>query len=522
MIVDGRTVPDGERIDVDVCIVGAGPAGLTVAGELAGTDLRVCVLESGGVVPEPETAELAAGTTAGDPYFSLQEARARAIGGSSHRWDTHLRLRPLDAVDFERRPGHPWSGWPLGAEALRPYYHRAHAVLGVDRPEYDPAAWDPRGTRRLPANDDVATTLFHYTDRFDFTAAGRGVEHVANVLLLHHATAVHLEQDGGRIASLGVGCLDGTRFTVHATAYVLAAGGIENARLLLAGSGGTSRGIGNGSDLVGRFFMEHLHVRSGVLVPAAALDLGFYDQHVEDGATIRGAVGPTAAALRREDLLNTTFLLVRSDRLRSSDTFRSLAVVRARSRAEEAEPWGPHLRALLAHPLRAASTLGRLAAHRPGPTVYQLAATAEQAPDPACRVVLGSREDRFGMRLPHLVWRVGEWERRSIRRAQELLAAAWQAAGVGRLEGRLGEERPRRLFRGHWHHLGTTRMDPDPTRGVVDEHSRVHGVANLYVTGSSVFPTGGYANPTLTIVALALRLADELEATLGTGMGPLW
>jgi choline dehydrogenase-like flavoprotein len=158
--------------------------------------------------------------------------------------------------------------------------------------------------------------------------------------------------------------------------------------------------------------------------------------------------------------------------------------------------------------------LGRFGLRIP-PSLLVIRTQAEQAPDPASRITLGGDRDRNGTPRPVLDWRLSDEDLRSIRRTEDLLEAELVRAGLGRIELKLGEENPPVVFEGNYHHMGTTRMHPDPGLGVVDSDGRVHGVRNLYITGASVFPTGGYINPTYTVVALALRLADHVRATLG-------
>lgn len=529
MIIDGRSIPDGETVEADLCVVGCGPAGSAIARSLSGTDLRVCVLESGGQIPDPDTADLANGANVGHPYFALKETRARAIGGSSHLWEEYLRVRPLDPIDLERRPGLPWSGWPLEPEDLAGYYAAAHELLNVGSNRYDPASWDGDESSPLPLSGSLATTtVFRYTNSYDLTARGFGLEQSANVMIVTMATANEVVEESGTITEIRATGLEGPRFSVRARAYVLAAGGIENPRLLLTGRTASSGGIGNEHDLVGRFFMEHLHVRSAVFRPSAAVsDFGFYLQHADDGgASVRGALVPAFDVLRHEGLLNSSFLLLPSSEVHASDAYRSLAVlgrrVQRRQTGADAGSTAAHLAGLARRPASTLRAAAKMTTRRTGPAVYQLAATAEQAPDPDSRVTLGATRDRFGVPRPVVDWRLGELERRSIRRAEESIDAELRFAGLGRLDHLLGNEQPRRILRGHWHHLGTTRMDDDPRRGVVDRHGRVHGVGNLYVAGGSIFPTGGYANPTLTIVALSLRLGEHLAGSLGPGMGAFW
>jgi choline dehydrogenase-like flavoprotein len=156
----------------------------------------------------------------------------------------------------------------------------------------------------------------------------------------------------------------------------------------------------------------------------------------------------------------------------------------------------------------------RLRRSDPARTVLAMRAQAEQAPNPDSRVTLGTRRDRFGLPIVQVDWRPTASDRASIRASQKAVDKALGAAGLGRVEFMLGDEHPPTLMEGNFHHLGATRMHTDPAKGVVDPDCRVHGVRNLYVAGSSVFPTYGCSNPTLTVVALALRLADHLKKQL--------
>ena len=535
MIIDGRSVPSGETVDADVCIVGAGPAGLTVARQLAGSDLRVCVLESGGIQREPEAQDLADGTNSGYPYFSLREARARVFGGSSDLWDEFLRGRPLDPVDFERRDAVPFSGWPISRSDLDPYYEQAQQLLGFGPFEYDAEPWErvnsqaslTRGMKR------VHSSVFQYSNAFDFTRHRRELDHAANVVVMLHTIGTELvpSEAGESVAFLAAATIRGPKFRVRSRRYVLAAGGIDNPRLLLLSRNQDSRGIGNRHDLVGRFFMEHLHVRSAVLLPDdddLMDNVGFYQEHDVDGVRVRGTIAVNEDVLRDEGLLNTTFLLFPSDMLRSSDLYRSMAVIKEswHKRSLPTESLLGHATNILRRLMPSARLVYGLARNRLPDTrrVLWLVATAEQAPNPDSRVLLGEGRDSLGMSKPVLDWRLSDIDRRSIRRAEEIIDEELRGLGRGRLTRLFGDERPARVLRGHWHHMGTTRMSRDPTTGVVDETCRVHSTDNVYVAGSSVFPTGGNANPTLTIVALSIRLAEHLESGLHgqSGLGPIW
>jgi choline dehydrogenase-like flavoprotein len=371
----------------------------------------------------------------------------------------------------------------------------------------------------LPANQ-VETTLFqHGTSGFE--GHYKELVRAPNVTLLLHATVVDLatDDDRCRVDRVEVRREDGSRCFVRARLVVLAAGGIENPRLLLLSRRVHRRGLGNDRDLVGRFFAERLSARTGYVVPATpalAQWNGFYAVHEAPGARLQGALRVTDAVQRQRQLLNCAFFLPTRSLSMTAEAVRSLATLVKAGRRQ------PLVEGLLGHARNVATgftDLGVLARDRLRPSddahsVLAVRVQAEQAPNPDSRVTLGSRRDRFGLPVAQVAWRPTDSDRASIRASQERLDAALRAAGLGRVEFMLGDERPPALLEGNFHHLGTTRMHADPNHGVVDADCRVHGVRNLYVASSSVFPTYGCSNPTLTVVALALRLADHLRKEL--------
>ena len=524
MLADAAHVPTGEVIETDLCIIGAGPAGITLARELAGHDIRVCVLESGDHDLKPEMLALTKGESIGRPYFPLFETRARAFGGSTRLWpeEDQFRIRPLDPIDFETREGIPHSGWPFSREHLDPFYDRAYDICAVSDPDFEIEKWETDRTPRLPlVNDDVYTTLFLFSDKTDVFPDYMGALRQANnVSLLLHANVVELVPDssGTSIGHVEVAGLWTSAFTVKARAFVLAAGGIENARLLLASRRHHEAGLGNENDLVGRYFMEHLRIQSGLLMPRST-DIvdraGLYSRHLVNGSKIVGVLVLSPDVLRRQGLLNSAVYLREATEVTTSETFRSMATIAdslRRQRRPDDGSLGSHLSTVARHPVQAARILAsRIGLDREQRRLIQLTIQSEQAPNPSSRVTLSDDLDPLGYPLARLSWQLTDLDYESVRRTQSAIDKAARNAGVGRMEQMLGTEEPPVAIRGHWHHMGTTRMHSDPRRGVVDPNCRVHTITNLYVAGSSVFPTGGYANPTVTIVALALRLADHLK-----------
>jgi choline dehydrogenase-like flavoprotein len=522
--LDARQIEPGAELDADVVIVGAGPAGITLARELAGTRSRVLVLESGGEVREPEATALAAGHSVGYPYHPLGRAKVRAFGGTSSHWETDTRngddgwlARPLDPIDFEAREGLPYSGWPFGFDDLEPYYRRAQARSGLGEYRYATSAFRTEAPPTIDA-PGLMTPVFQLGSR-NFTGHLPELEASANVTVVLHATVLEvvLAPDGSSVDRLRVAARRDAPFTVRGRAIVIAGGGIDTARLLLDSRSVRPAGVGNEHDLVGRFFMERLMARTGYVVASPALQragVTWYGHRVLDGQRVRGSLSLEPEVVRREGLPNATVFVIRRPRFFASEGSRSFVTLYRAFRRE------PRLGGLRGHArnvirdlpdlARTGLWVARRGRREEGDTLL-LAMQGEQRPNPASRVELDEELDELGTHRARLRWIVTDEDRAGVRRTQDLMDSALEAGGLGRMRRKLGAERPPALFVGGLHHMGTTRMHTEPRLGVVDADSRVHSVANLYVAGSSVFPTSGYANPTLTVVALAIRLADHLR-----------
>ncbi|MCE3553476.1 GMC family oxidoreductase [Pseudonocardia sp. RS11V-5] len=527
MLSDARELAGDQQVETDICIVGAGPAGISIAREMIGNGARVMLLESGGREPERHAQQLNRGQSVGYPIHRPHQSRVRAFGGTTRHWtrpgDETWAARPLDPIDFEVRPGIRHSGWPFDRAHLDPYYAHAQELCQLGPFDYDPDRWaDPERTPPLPLLPEaVETTLFQHGTA-DFGGYYEELVRAPNVTLLLHATVVELvtEVDPDCVDRVEVRREDGSRCSVRARFVVLAAGGIENPRLLLLSRGVRGSGLGNDRDLVGRFFAERMSARTGYIVPASPNLLartGLYPVHeAAPGVRVQGALRLRDAVQRERQLLNCAFFLLPRPPSMTAEAVRSVAtLVKARRR----RPLSP---GTAGHLLNIATGLGdlgiyardRLRRSDDRGAVLALRAQGEQAPDPGSRVTLGARRDRFGLPVAQVHWRPAASDRASIRATQEAIDEALRGVGLGHVELMLGDEHPPALVEGNFHHLGATRMHSDPAAGVVDSDCRVHGVRNLYVTGSSVFPTYGCSNPTLTVVALALRLADHLKKQL--------
>ena len=534
MFTDARHIAENSTLQADICIVGAGVAGISVAKEFVGRSKSVVIVEGGGleftkslrhlptVLRRHALSEqaLASGRNDGEPYYPLRFTRVRAFGGSSRAWHDHrgVHARPLDAIDFGTRDGLPEHGWPLDLTQLEPFYKRAQKLFGLGEFAYDAKTWEAHGYGApLPLDPKlVESVIFKFGkcskfDRFkdDFAMA-------KNVDVLLHATAVHLSDSSGRVDRVDCATMSGRRFSVRARTFILAAGAIETARLLLVSKESQPAGIGNGRDLVGRCFMEHPDAAVGYLIPHPEFDQSAFrlyeHQPAGENVTVEAMFRLSDDAMKRERLLNAVLRLRRTHRSAMTAAVQSAQVVR------RSVHYGVATAGLARHAARsvlgAPQILHHYATCRSGraPEIFGIDVMAEQTPTMCSRVRLAPRRDRLGVPKTILDWRLTNMDWNSIRRTMEIFGDAVREAGVGTVVSTVESGKPAPAVFGNWHQLGTTRMHPDPARGVVDENCRVHEVANLYIAGGSVFPTGGYANPSLTIAALSLRLADHLRS----------
>lgn len=524
MLLDARQLPDGHVVDADVCIVGAGAAGITLARELMASQFDVCVLESGGDEPDAETQSLSAAEVTGHPYTPLAQNRLRALGGTTAQWGGWCR--PLDGIDFAHRPWVPHSGWPITPETLRPYCAQAQTLLQLGSCNFDPAYWSSKLRAQLLPLDPARVvskiyqlsppTRFGRRYRQDLVAA-------RNVRVFLHATALELEmaEGSGIVKVIAAGCLTGTRFRVRSRLFVLAMGGIECARLLLLSNRRQPAGMGNEHGLVGRFFMEHIHFDGGELAlrrPGLAT-AGLYD-HTWRPAVARLFLSDEVQ--RQEDLLHHNAMLepLFAPEHQSAAQWMQRNLLRLRRRAIAY----PSVRDGLAvtAPLIQSGVhwAARLTGRMPAFRRTRLRFTLEQTPNPDSRVLLGDRCDAFGLPQARLHWQTAPADRATYEKSRALLGAAFAQAGIGDLA-----ETPTVADAGwpplplqgmYGHHMGTTRMSANPRQGVVDANCSVHTAPNLYIASGAVFATSGSGTPTYTIVALALRLADHLKRVAAT------
>jgi choline dehydrogenase-like flavoprotein len=451
-------------------------------------------------------------------------------------------LLPLADADFEHRPWLADSGWPVRAADLAAYYRRAQAVFQLPELGYAAENWEEPWARQLPlASPDVRTGIFQFGrgDLFLDTHR-RALECSRNITILHHATALEAltDESASHVTAIRAASMPGRTFQARAKHFVLAMGGMGSAQLLLASDGIQSGGLGNAFDNVGRYFMDHPLLYGGEFFPASPRlfeAMEFYDLRSIRGTPIMGHLQLSDEALGREGLLNLSAMFFpreanyeahrrysprqragfeAANRLRhagrnkvrpfAADVWRALKAVDGFAKRGRNGLLYPQ-----AHLGRGGwSKLSRKAQRF---AYFDVFHQAEQAPHRDNRITLSQERNRFGTRRLHVDWRWHDADVSATMNAQEVFARALEEAGLGQFRIKRQDGRPVVALSSTSHYMGTTRMHENPRHGVVDAQCRVHGIDNLFIASSSVFPTGGFANPTLTVVALALRVADRIR-----------
>lgn len=520
MIIDARSVSSGTIIETDLCIIGAGAAGITLAHECIDAPFRVVVVESGGMEFDSATQDLYEGRSVGDPFGDPMSSRLRYFGGTTNHWGGWCL--PFEAIDFEPRGEEfPYHGWPFSKAQLDQFYARAQEVCQLGPYDYRPSRWGVRRDEVPPpfAGPDFGVRIIQENPLRFGPAYAPELRRAPRVTVYLHANAVHFDagETETEVEAVAVKTLSGNAFTLRARFYILATGGIENAQLLLASGREGGKGLGNAHDLVGRFFMTHIACSGGTIIPAdpyTNFDFATNDPYVPGKYRVDRVLGLAPDAMRRLRLPNMLlgwsykFAPVRE----AIDALSHLAHGEGPGGSTLSDLWE-----VITNFEGIQEFLVRKALLKEGIPIESLAlwCSSEQQPNPESRISLGSKRDRLGMPEVVVDWKLLPEDKSKTVAILHLLATEIGRTGFGRFRPAWSDAHdwPTDLY-GNEHHMGTTRMHRDPKLGVVDENCRIHGMANLYVAGSSVFPTGGSNNPTLTIVALALRLADHLRGKL--------
>lgn len=512
--------------EFDACVVGAGPAGIACALDLRAKGVRVLLLEAGGERPVPGNPDLlAADIVHPEHHDPTNIVAAHALGGSSHWWGG--RSVPFDGVDF--------AGWPLSEEDMAPWYERGAEFLGARGVHETPA---PGAFAKLTDFDATRDETWCPQIRMSvrWSAALRAAD---GPTVLLGARVIGLNVAGARIESLRVRVGGETR-TARAKRFILTGGGLGGLKLLLLAQRETPHLFGGANGPLGFGYMGHLTGSIADIELASGADLSAFSTRSVDGVRARRRIRPRAETIARERIVNIAFWLenASNDNAEHGSSVASAKYVAARlmrtlaRRDGEDAPLKPHLDNIARAPFTAGFgvaragyllAMTRLTGQLPRPPLtvpsgkntWRLDYHAEQKPDPNNRISLSpTHTDSEGLPALKIDFAFRESDIEPVLRAHEALDEDLQRAGAGRIIMRGGRDEALKTIkafaRDGYHQLGGAIMNTDPAQGVVDTSCSAHGLENLWVVSGSVFPSGSQANPTLTIVALARRLAAEL------------
>ncbi len=505
MIIDATTADRSVfSTPFDVCVIGSGPAGMTIARRLAAAGAKVAMMEAGGMEVTEESQSLYEGDVIGLDYFPLDVPRLRFMGGSSNHWAGWSRA--LDYYDFDHKTYAPYSGWPISRVQLDPYREEADKILDIPSESEAP---------------DLAMKQTGYAFRrfqFRWSPPTRFAEKYLdeltqseNILLVLNANLVDLRLDDAHdTVTSGIFksyTANDPGFSVQAKFFALCTGGIENARLLLNFDSQMPGGLGNQNDMVGRCFCEHPHFTlADAVLEQPVPEMEFYC--------------PTQEFMLEQEILNFGL------RLQPNTPPPPLVLTEAVTRSLVC---GRDFTERLAERVLGSAPdckLGGIDAYYKEfgvevPMTGVIRIAFEQAQNPQSRVLIGTERDALGMRRTELDWHLSDIDVRTMQTAVLTFAKHMADQSLGRAKIRdwlLADEvvipDTTKDEVGGKHHMCATRMSADPRHGVVDADCRVHGLSNLYIGGSSTFASTGQCNPTYTIVQLALRLGDHLTRRL--------
>jgi len=509
MHIDARNLENGTEIQGDICIVGSGAAGISMALEWINTPYKVILLEGGGFNYDDQVQDLYAGKNTGQRYYPLRSSRLHYFGGTTGHWAG--MCSPYDPIDFKKRDWIPHSGWPITRGDLDSFYARASKVLDLGPYRYDMEYLQEQipGKKALPLDEKVIwNKVWQFSPPTRFNKKYRDdVVKAKNIHLYTYANLTNIisNESGSTIKALEVKNHAGKTHRVKAHSFVLACGAIQNARMLLASNKQATNGLGNQNDLVGRYFMEHLEVISAQLLlkKPFAMDIYGWPENIKNP---RVEVALTEEVQEKHQILNGTISFTPMALTKSQ---KPMIDVWTSDDPNESEK-------KLWENFKDYEDIPKDGKNPNEAKVFELFTRMEQAPNPNSRIILDSKKDELGVPRANLHWDLTELDKRSLRKMYEIFGAAVGKAGIGRVKmydflWKANDSEMLNTLGGGWHHMGTTKMHDDPKQGVVDANCKVHGISNLFVAGSGCCTTAGAANPTLNLIALSLRLSDHLK-----------
>ena len=518
MYIDSRKLEKNSIVEGDICIIGAGAAGVSIALDWINSGYNVILLEGGGFEYDEEVQQLYDGEVSGQKYYPIMSTRIHMFGGSTNCWGGFCS--PFDDIDFKKRDWVNNSGWPITNKDLEDYYKRTKKVLELHDDNYSLEYWqknDPTLVKFPFDNDLISNKMWQFSPPSRFLNIYRDtISESKNINLYTYANVTNITANelSSKIEEVEIKSTVGKSHKVRASQFILACGAIQNARILLSSNKQISNGIGNQNDVVGRYFMEHFELQTSEVWFSKDYPMKLY-KNIPGETKARAELGLKETVQEKYKILNGTLSFVP---LLKSKTWKPM--IERRQHKDPFYDYAKNSNSIVQKIKRKLSKVkdGNI---KNIENAYSIFTRMEQEPKSFSRISLSNEKDSLGMPKTHLKWNLNNIEKKSLRTLNKVVAKQMGISDIGRMklaEFLVDEDD------NTWsdsisfgrHHMGTTRMDNDPKKGVVDSDCKVHGISNLYVAGSSCFPTSGAANPTFTLVALSLRLSDHIKNIIST------
>jgi choline dehydrogenase-like flavoprotein len=517
MHIDARQIDNESVIEGDICIIGAGASGISIALDWENTPYKVILLEGGGFDYDDQVQELLNGKITGHPYYPMKSSRLHYFGGATGHWGGMCST--FDAIDYKKRDWVENSGWPIKQEDMAAFYPKAHDILELGPYQWDAKYWQDQNASfvSLPLDENaIWNKIWHFSPPTRFGSRYKeAIVNAKNIHLYTYANVVDIDavENVSSIKEVTVKNHAGKQHKVKAKYFIMACCAIQNSRLLLACNKQAHKGLGNDNDLVGRYFMEHLELHTGELWLNHKDSLKLYQ--IGNKEKVRAELAISEKMQESLKVLNATVSLMPLEMARKLQP-----AVKVYTYDDPRKSSDTLWKYSNTYNLDKRNFIQRMLTGNDH-NAFGLYTRAEQAPNPSSRVVLSEEKDALGVPRANLNWALSPIDKKTVFSINHLIAQQVGIAGIGRvkLKDWLIDETDKELpdyTSGGWHHMGTTRMSENAKQGVVDANCKVHGINNLYIAGSSCFATGGSVNPTLTVVAISLRLSDYLKGKMKT------
>ena len=496
MFKDLKDFLPNSTLEYDICIIGSGPAGISLAKQLLGTKFKIAILESGGIEPEDEYQDLNEGENSGPSYLSLYSSRLRCFGGAGKLWAGVCA--PFKDDEFNKKPYIELSGWPISFNDLETYYKKAAKLLGISFEKfYDKTligdTFKEMSFREFNRDNSLlSANVFQISSSKDRDLAEKfktEFKTSVNAHVIFHSTVteLNLSSSGTRIESVSVADLNGNKSNIKSKIFILACGALENPRILLMSNKSNKKGIGNDNGLVGACFMSH----PGIMNVAEIYKTSSNYCVSQDGSNIKHKV---------------VFEISSKERFKQKTLRHSLSIKPNKTLLEKPS-------------FKNTNLIDRVACffkrdHEFSPKKWSLDIGLEQPPRLSNKLLLDKSKDNLGMPKINMYWDdISEIEKDTVTKTTKTMARELGILGTGRIKFKdeLLSGESYKIDDPINHHIGTTRMSDSSKTGVVDKNCKVFGISNLYIAGSSVFATSSIVNPTYTIVALSIRLGEYIK-----------